>query len=79
MYNGCMTIEELEAQALKLDPKGRARLAGRLLESLEDLSEEENAQLWAAEAQHRDADLDGHPMSNRSADDVLRDARSRPK
>lgn len=38
-----MSIEDLEAEALKLDPKGRARLAGKLLESLEGLSEEENA------------------------------------
>ena len=74
-----MTIEELEAQALKLDPKGRARLAGKLLESLEDLSEEENAQLWADEAQRRDADLDSHPGSARPADEVLREARSRLK
>ena len=33
-----MSIEELEAEALRLDPKGRARLAGRLLESLDDLT-----------------------------------------
>jgi len=35
-----MSIEDLEAEALKLDPKARARLAGKLLESLEGLSEE---------------------------------------
>ncbi len=74
-----MTIEELEAQALKLDPKARARLAGKLLKSLEDLSEEENAQLWAEEAERRDANLDAHPASGRPADEVLRDARSRLK
>lgn len=74
-----MTIEELEAQALKLDPKARARLAGKLLKSLEDLSDEENAQLWAGEAERRDADLDAHPESGRPADEVLRDARARLK
>ncbi len=79
MYNSRMTIEELEAQALKLDPKARARLAGKLLKSLEDLSEEENAQLWAEEAERRDADLDVHSGSGRPADEVLRDARSRLK
>lgn len=52
-----MTIEELEAQALKLDPRARARLAGKLLKSLEELSDEENTQLWAEEAERRDADL----------------------
>jgi hypothetical protein len=74
-----MEIEELEAQALKLDPKGRARLASKLLSSLEDLSEEENAQLWAEEARRRDADLDADPGSARPADEVLRDARLRLK
>jgi hypothetical protein len=72
-----MTPEELEAQALELDPKARARLAGKLLKSLEDLSEAENAQLWADEAARRDADVDAHPESARPADAVLRDARSR--
>lgn len=45
-----MSIDELEAQALKLEPQARARLAERLLDSLESLSEEENAQLWGEEA-----------------------------
>ena len=74
-----MTIEELEAQALRLDPKARARLAGKLLESLEDLSKEENAQLWAEEAQRRDTELDSDSGAGRPAPDVLRDARSRFK
>ena len=58
-----MSINELEAEALKLDPKARARLAGKLLESLEDLSEEENAKLWAEEAKRRDAEMDADPSS----------------
>ena len=41
-----MHIEDVETEALKLDPKARARLAGKLLESLENLSEDENARLW---------------------------------
>ena len=53
-----MSIEDLEAEALKLDPKARARLTGKLLESLEGLSEEENARLWVEEAQRRDAEMD---------------------
>ena len=53
-----MSLKELEAEALKLDPKARARLAGKLLESLENLSEEENTRLWAEEAQRRDAEMD---------------------
>ena len=72
-----MSIDELEAEALKLDPKARARLAERLLESLESLSPEENAQIWAEEAQRRDDALDSGGLGSRSADDVLREAQSR--
>lgn len=72
-----MTIDELEAAALELDPKGRARLVHRLLASLEDLSEEENARLWAEEAARRDAAWDESLEENRTADEVFRQARSR--
>ena len=72
-----MKLEELEAEALRLDPKGRARLAGRLLESLDELSPEENTQIWAEEAQRRSAALNAGALLARSADDVFRDARAR--
>lgn len=72
-----MNTRELESQALKLDPKARARLAQKLLGSLEELSEEECAQLWAEEAQRRDAQMDAESESERAADDVFREARSR--
>jgi hypothetical protein len=72
-----MSIEKLEAEVLKLDPKNRARLAERLLASLEDLSEEENARLWAEEAQRRDAAWDQSADGTRSAEDVFGDARAR--
>ena len=72
-----MKVEELEAEALRLDPKGRARLAGRLLESPDELTPEENSQIWAEEAERRAAALDSGRLSTRSADEVLRDARAR--
>ena len=72
-----MSIDELESEAMKLDPKARARLAGKLLESLEALSEKENERLWAEEAKRRDSDSDSDQDGDRSADDVLRDARGR--
>jgi len=72
-----MNIEELEAEALKLDPGSRAKLAQKLLGSLEELSEEENALLWAEEAQRRDAEMTTDPGAGRDADDIFRDARSR--
>ena len=69
-----MNIQELETEALKLDPKSRARLAGKLLNSLEELSEDEVTQLWSEEAQRRDAQMDSDPGSELPAEDVLREA-----
>jgi hypothetical protein len=74
-----MSIEEIEAEALKLDPKARARLAEKLLESLEALSDEENELLWAEEADRRDAHWDAAPGTARPATEVLRDARAKLK
>ena len=74
-----MSIDDLEAEVLKLDPQARARLAKRLLESLETLSDEENERLWAEEADRRDADWDSAPGSGLPAGDVLRDARAKLK
>ena len=76
-YNTVMSIEEVEMEALKFSPKERARLAGRLLESLESLSPEENARVWAEEAQARAQALDAGKLPSRPGDVVLREARSR--
>ena len=72
-----MSIQELESEAMKLDPKARARLAEKLLESLETLSDEENERLWAEEAGRRDSAPDADQDDSRTADEVLRDARDR--
>lgn len=74
-----MNREDIEARALGLDPRSRARLAGKLLESLETLSPEENAEIWAEEALRRDAELESDPGQARGADDVFREARARLK
>ncbi len=62
-----MNIEEIEAEALKLDP--RAQLVEKLLESLETVSDQENGRLWVEEADRRD--WDSAPGSARPAADVL--------
>jgi hypothetical protein len=54
-------------------------LAGKLLASLEDLSEEENTRLWAEEAQRRSTEMDVQSESAVSAKDVFREARSKLK
>jgi putative addiction module component len=75
-YNRLMSIKEVEAAALRLVPKDRARLAGKLLESLENLSEEEIEFIWAEEAERRDAAWTSAD-SARTAKRVLRSARAK--
>jgi putative addiction module component (TIGR02574 family) len=72
-----MSLEEIELEALKLNPSSRAKLAERLLQSLEDLSEEENEKLWAGEALRRHEEIDSGAVKVRPGEDVFRDARSR--
>jgi hypothetical protein len=72
-----MSLEDLESEALKLDPRSRARLAERLLESLEQLTAAENSALWAEEAERREAEWDADPTVGRPAADVLKDARAK--
>jgi len=72
-----MSIKEIEAAVLKLVPKERARLAGKLLESLEDLSEEENEIIWAQEADRRDAAWNSSADRSRLAKNVLRRAKAK--
>jgi len=72
-----MTTEQLQDEALKLKPEARAELAEKLLQSLEDLSDDDIERLWAQEAVRRDADLDSGTASMRDVDEVFRDARAR--
>ena len=72
-----MNIDDFEAAALKLEPTVRARLAAKLLESLETLTDEENLRLWAEEAERRDEAWDAAGTGGQPAEDVFRDARSR--
>lgn len=74
-----MHNEDVEMEALKLDPKARARLAGKLLGILEDLSEEENARLWAEEAERRELEMDTNPNAGRPAAEVFRDVEANLK
>ena len=72
-----MTVHEIESEALRLNPSDRAKLAERLLDSLETLSDEENARVWADEAERRDRAWDANGNAGRSASEVFRDARAR--
>jgi len=71
-----MTIDELEREALALDPRGRARLAHRLLDSLDELSEAEVEQLWLEESERRLAEVVSGSVATLSADEAIAQARA---
>lgn len=72
-----MTVIDLESEVLKLTPKDRARIAQKLLESLETLSKQEIESLWLDEAERRDRALDEDPSRAIPAAEVMREARAR--
>jgi putative addiction module component (TIGR02574 family) len=74
-----MKLTELENEALQLDPRSRARLAERLLGSLDDLSAAETEELWLDEAERREREWDAGKVEGMPADQVLRELRSNPE
>jgi putative addiction module component (TIGR02574 family) len=72
-----MTLTELENEVLRLDPTSRARLAERLLGSLDALSKAEIEGLWLDEAERREREWDAGAVEGIPAGQVLRELRSR--
>lgn len=72
-------FEEIVAEALELPLTARAELASQLLDSLDDISEEESDQLWAHEAERRYAEYKAGNMKAVPAEEVFARIRSRRK
>jgi hypothetical protein len=72
-----MTARQIEKQLLKLDVRSRAKLAEKLLSSLDELSDAENERLWAEEARRRHEELANGKGKSRPAHEVFRIARAR--
>ena len=71
-----MDPQIIEHEALGLPPGDRAKLAQKLLLSLDNLSEEESGQAWLIEADRRARELDREDVQPISADEVRRKART---
>ncbi len=71
-----MDLRSVEHEALCLSPEDRAKLAQKLLLSLDSLSEDESKQAWLVEAECRARELDSGDVQPISADEVRRKARS---
>ena len=74
-----MSINEVGAKALKLDPKACARWPASCWRGSKILSEEENAKLWAEEGETERCRDGREPDSGTSAADAFREARAKLK
>jgi hypothetical protein len=70
-----MNDEQLDAEIMKLDLEARARLAEKLILSLDVPSDEETLHLWIVEAERRLRDLRDGRAKEISAEEVFRQAR----
>jgi putative addiction module component (TIGR02574 family) len=72
-----VSLKKLEGEALRLPARSRARLAERLIASLDQGSEDPDAEmLWTAEAQRRAQQFAAGKVKGVPAEKVLRRARA---
>lgn len=71
-----MDTKAVEKQALELPATERAKLAHKLLESLDTLSDAERETLWLDEAARRAAQIDSGEVELIPGEDVARKARA---
>ena len=71
-----MKPKRLEEEALSLPPEERAKLAQKLLLSLDELSEGELGVAWLEEASCRAGELDRGEVEPSPAEEVRRKARA---
>jgi len=69
-------VQRLETEVMQLDIKARARLAERLILSLDAPPKEENLRLWVAEAERRLQDLRAGRAKEIPAGQVFRRAKA---
>jgi putative addiction module component (TIGR02574 family) len=74
-----MKSSTVEKEALELPVAKRAKLAQRLLESLDQLSAEEAEKLWLSEAARRAREIDDGKVRPVTADELERRVRARLK
>ena len=66
----------IEHEALGLPPEDQAKLAQKLLLSLDSLSEDESDQVWPVEADRRARELDRGDVQPIAAEEVRKKARN---
>ncbi len=76
-----MTLEQIEAEVLKLPQQARAELLGRLMRSLADTSamDPDVAEAWAQEAIRRDEEMESGSVAGIPSEEVFEELRSKGK
>ena len=72
-----LSIESIQQAALQLQPDARVRLTHSLVQSLSALPEAEIAQLWLAEAERRDAEMESGQVVGIPGEEVFRRIQAR--
>ena len=76
-----MTVEQIEAEVLKLPKQAQAELLGRLMRSLADTSvmDPDVAKAWAKEAIRRDEEMESGSVAGIPAEEVFAELRNKGK
>jgi putative addiction module component (TIGR02574 family) len=76
-----MTVEQIEAEVLKLPEQARAELLGRLMRSLANTSvmDPDVADAWAHVAIRRDAEMESGSVAGIPAEEVFAELRNKGK
>ena len=69
-------VRDLESKVLKLSPRERARLAQRLISSLDQEVDADAEKLWLQEAERRLGELKSGKVTGIPADKIVKKARS---
>ena len=76
-----MTVEQIEAEVLKLPEQARVELLDRLMRSLEETSATEPAvaEAWAQETIRRDEEMESGHVAGIPAEEVFEELRNKGK
>jgi putative addiction module component (TIGR02574 family) len=76
-----MTVEQIEAEVLKLPEQAQVELLGRLMRSLADTAviEPDVAEAWVQEAIRRDEEMESGSVAGIPAEEVFAALRSKGK
>ena len=76
-----MTVEQIEAEVLKLPEQAQVELLGRLMRSLADTAaiDPDVVEAWAQEAIRRDEEMESGSVAGIPAEEVFAELRSKEK